>query len=103
MYDYSAEWAAHCSIQKVDYYKTAEQVTDMREQWGKPVVLDGIGYEGDLEYEWGSLSAYTLKNSNSQLLLGIQGGSTADGAPAVQWTADGSANQQWQLVQVSGD
>lgn len=57
MYDYSAEWATHCSIQKVDYYKTAERVTDMREQWGKPVVLDEIGYEGDLEYEWGSLSA----------------------------------------------
>lgn len=57
MYDYSADWATHCSIQKVDYYKTAERVTDMREQWGKPVVLDEIGYEGDLEYEWGSLSA----------------------------------------------
>lgn len=60
MYNYSAEWATHCSIQEVDYYKTAEQVTDMREHWGKPVVLDEIGYEGDLEYEWGSLSAHEV-------------------------------------------
>lgn len=56
-YDYSAEWVTHCSLQKVDYYKTAELVQDMRERWGKPVVMDEIGYEGDLEYEWGSLSA----------------------------------------------
>ena len=57
LYDYSADWATHCSIQKVDYYKTAELVQDFREEWGKPVVLDEIGYEGDLEYEWGSLPA----------------------------------------------
>lgn len=56
IYDYAADWATHCSIQKVDYYKTAELVPDFREKWGKPVVLDEIGYEGDLEYEWGSLS-----------------------------------------------
>jgi hypothetical protein len=57
MYDYSADWATHCSIQKVDYYKTAELVQELRDKWGKPVVLDEIGYEGDLEYEWGSLPA----------------------------------------------
>ena len=57
IYDYSASWATHCSLQKVDYYKTAELVEDLREKWGKPVILDEIGYEGDLEYEWGSISA----------------------------------------------
>jgi hypothetical protein len=57
IYDFSAEWATHCSLQKVDYYKTAENVPDLREKWGKPVIMDEIGYEGDLEYEWGSLSA----------------------------------------------
>lgn len=57
IYDFSAEWATHCSLQKVDYYKTAENVGDLRDKWGKPVIMDEIGYEGDLEYEWGSLSA----------------------------------------------
>lgn len=57
IYDFSAEWATHCSLQKVDYYKTAELVEDLRDKWGKPVIMDEIGYEGDLEYEWGSLSA----------------------------------------------
>lgn len=57
IYDFSAAWATHCSLQKVDYYKTAELVEDLREKWGKPVIMDEIGYEGDLEYEWGSLSA----------------------------------------------
>lgn len=56
MFDYSANWATHCSIQKIDYYKTAELVEDFREKWRKPVVLDEIGYEGNLESEWGSLA-----------------------------------------------
>lgn len=57
VYDFSAKWATHASLQKVDYYKTAELVEDFRDKWGKPVILDEIGYEGDLEYEWGSISA----------------------------------------------
>ncbi|BCW36172.1 hypothetical protein StoSoilA2_22280 [Arthrobacter sp. StoSoilA2] len=57
VYDFSAQWATHCSLQKVDYYKSAELVEDLREKWGKPVIMDEIGYEGDLEYEWGNLSA----------------------------------------------
>jgi len=32
----------------------------------------------------------------------VAAGSTADGANAVQRTANGSLDQQWQLVQVSG-
>lgn len=60
IYDFSVQWATHCSLQKVDYYKTAELVEDLREKWGKPVIMDEIGYEGDLEYEWGSLSAQEI-------------------------------------------
>jgi len=57
VYDFTVPWATHASLQKVDYYKTAELVEELREKWGKPVLMDEIGYEGDLEYEWGSISA----------------------------------------------
>ncbi|MGW2588552.1 RICIN domain-containing protein [Streptomyces virginiae] len=29
------------------------------------------------------------------MCLGIAGGSTTRGAPAVQWTCDGTPNQKW--------
>ena len=45
---------------------------------------------------------FTIQNVNSSLYLGVLGGSTTNGANAVQWAGNGSADQQWQLVQVSG-
>jgi hypothetical protein len=50
----------HCSIQRVDVYRTAENTTQWREQWHKPIVLDEIGYEGDLDQGWGNLTAPEL-------------------------------------------
>jgi hypothetical protein len=55
-FDHSRTWITHASIQRVDMYRTAEETTSWREQWGKPVVIDECGYEGDLEYEWGNIS-----------------------------------------------
>jgi hypothetical protein len=46
--------------------------------------------------------SYTLKNVNSGLVLGINGGSTADGASAVQWTSTGSYDQMWQKLALTG-
>lgn len=41
---------------------------------------------------------WTFKNANSGKMLEIEGGSTADGAVAQQWTSNGSTWQQWRLV-----
>lgn len=56
-YDYSRPWVTHCSIQRTDLYKSAELVTEWRERYRKPVVLDEIAYEGNLQYGWGNLTA----------------------------------------------
>ena len=40
---------------------------------------------------------YRLVNRRSGKVLDVSGGSTADGAKAIQWTWTGAANQQWQL------
>lgn len=56
-YDYSRPWITHCSIQRIDIYKTSENVNEWRERYKKPVVLDEIGYEGDIQWGWGNITA----------------------------------------------
>ena len=55
-YDYTRPWVTHCSIQRQDLYKTAELVNEWRERFGKPVVLDEIAYEGNIQHGWGNIS-----------------------------------------------
>jgi hypothetical protein len=55
-YDHSRPWITHCSLQRVDTYRTAENTDTWREQWGKPAVIDECGYEGDLDQGWGNLT-----------------------------------------------
>lgn len=43
----------HCSIQHHDLL----QVPRWLQQYGKPVVVDECGYEGDIHMNWGDLSA----------------------------------------------
>ena len=44
------------SIQRVDLYKTAEVTDALRERYRKPVVLDEIAYEGNIQHGWGNIS-----------------------------------------------
>ena len=57
MYDHSRPWITHCSVQRTDLYKGAELTDELREKYGKPVVMDEIAYEGNLPYGWGNISA----------------------------------------------
>ncbi len=54
-YDYSRPWVTHCSIQRTDVYKTSENVTEWRERWRKPIVIDECTYEGDINHGWGNI------------------------------------------------
>lgn len=55
-YDYSRPWVTHCSVQRTDLYKSAELVNEWRERYRKPVVLDEIAYEGNIQHGWGNIS-----------------------------------------------
>ena len=55
LYDYAADWATHASLQRNDVVRSTELALELRARWGKPVVFDEMGYEGDLEYEWGNV------------------------------------------------
>lgn len=59
-YDHSRPWITHCSCQRVDLHLTTELTDELRERYGKPVVWDEAGYEGDLPLCWGNLTAEEL-------------------------------------------
>ena len=55
-YDHNRPWITHCSIQRQDLYKSSELVNEWREKYKKPVVLDEIAYEGNIQHGWGNIS-----------------------------------------------
>ncbi len=55
-YDHNRPWVTHCSIQRQDLYKSAELVNEWREKYRKPIVLDEIAYEGNIQHGWGNIS-----------------------------------------------
>ena len=55
-YDYSRPWITHCSVQRTDLYKSAELTNELRQRYRKPVVLDEIAYEGNIQHGWGNLT-----------------------------------------------
>jgi hypothetical protein len=57
LFDYSAAWATHASIQGGGR-EMAQSVAKWRRRWpDKPIVVDEFGYEGDLDQGWGNLLA----------------------------------------------
>ena len=55
IYDFTRPWVTHCSVQRIDPYLSGELVTKWRERYQKPVVLDEIVYEGNIELNWGNI------------------------------------------------
>lgn len=55
-YDHSRPWITHCSIQRQDLYKSSELVNEWRTRYKKPVVLDEIAYEGNIQHGWGNIT-----------------------------------------------
>lgn len=52
-YDHGKPWVTHASIQHHDLYF----VTEWREQYKKPIVVDECRYEGNLNHGWGNITA----------------------------------------------
>ncbi len=59
-YDYSRPWITHCSIQRNEIYLSAANTKRWREEFHKPIVLDEVGYEGNINYSWGNLTAQEM-------------------------------------------
>ena len=59
-YDHNRPWITHCSVQRQDLYKSAELVNELREKYRKPIVLDEIAYEGNIQHGWGNITGQEL-------------------------------------------
>jgi hypothetical protein len=55
-YDHTKPWVTHVSVQHGDLAR----VLEWREQYGKPVVVDECGYEGNIPQGWGRLTAQEM-------------------------------------------
>ena len=56
LYNHRKPWVTHCSIQHHDLLLMRTWLED----YGKPVIVDECGYEGDIGMPWGSLSAEAM-------------------------------------------
>ncbi len=56
LYDVSRPWVTHCSIQAQAVDMTVEHTHLWKDQYHKPVVIDEMFYEGDVEHDWGNIS-----------------------------------------------
>jgi len=59
-YDYNRPWITHCSIQRQDIYKTGELTDEWRLRYKKPIVIDEMAYEGNIQHGWGNISGREL-------------------------------------------
>jgi hypothetical protein len=59
-YDQARPWITHVSAQRIDLYKCCELVGEWTRTYEKPVIVDEAGYEGDIPYGWGNLTAPEL-------------------------------------------
>jgi PKD repeat protein len=55
-YDHTRPWVTHVSVQHGDLAR----VLEWRDQYGKPVVVDECGYEGNIPQGWGRLTAQEM-------------------------------------------
>ena len=59
-YDASRPWVTHVSWQRTDLYKSGEITQELISRYHKPVVMDEIAYEGNIQYGWGNLTGEEL-------------------------------------------
>lgn len=59
-YDYKKPWITHCSMQRVDVYKTSENTDEWRNLYGKPIVIDECAYEGNINHGWGNITGQEM-------------------------------------------
>lgn len=59
-YDFTKSWVTHCSMQRIDVYKTSEFTDEWRKQYNKPIVIDECAYEGNINHGWGNIPGEEL-------------------------------------------
>ncbi len=103
LYDHNQSWITHCSIQRIDLYKGAEETDTLRATYNKPVVNDEIAYEGDIPYGWGNITGEEMVRRFYETVLrgGYPGhGETYLNESDILWWAHGGSlhGESWKRV-----
>lgn len=73
-YDYNKPWITHACIQLQDK-KPLELLPDWRAMYAKPIVVDEMRYEGNIEHGWGNITAEEMVRRFWEVtLMGAYGG-----------------------------
>ncbi len=56
LYDFSKPWVTHCSIQRQGGNLELDNIGKWLKMYQKPVVIDEMCYEGNIEHYWGNIS-----------------------------------------------
>ena len=57
-WDFSNKYTTHCCLQS----SQTQKIPMLIKKYGKPVLFDEMGYEGNIPYNWGNLSAFEMVN-----------------------------------------
>lgn len=60
LYDYSKPWITHCCIQRQPDTMPVEMTNVWRDRYRKPIVIDELCYEGNINNAWGCISAQEM-------------------------------------------
>lgn len=70
LYDFSREWVTHCSIQRQCGDKELDFIPQWLSQYRKPVVIDEMCYEGNIEQDWGNISPQEMLRRMWKTVIG---------------------------------
>lgn len=92
LYDFSKPWVTHCSIQRQTGDKELDFIPAWLEKYKKPVVIDEMCYEGDIEQDWGNISAeeMTRRMWKVYILGGYPGHSECYFGENIWWSHGGT-------------
>ena len=82
------DWMTHCSLQS----KYIRRTSEWQATYNLPVMIDEYGYEGDIEFDWGNLSAQEMVHRAWIIITGggfITHGETFYREDEVLWWAKG--------------
>lgn len=70
-YDFSKPWVTHCSIQRQVGKNELDNIPNWKKLYKKPIVIDEMCYEGNIEQYWGNISGQEmLRRMWKTLVLG---------------------------------
>lgn len=60
LYDFTKPWVTHCSVQRQVGENELDNIYSWLDKYNKPIVIDEMCYEGNIEQYWGNISGQEM-------------------------------------------